>query len=127
MALPVAVPAHAQAAVTGATAPGFVPIEDIVVPVVVKSRLRGYLLVRGTLEFNTPEQAKSAEAWTPRVQDAWVRTLNGLAARGHFDDASIDVEMLKKHLLAAVGEAFGNGMSAHDVLVVRAIFQKVGG
>jgi hypothetical protein len=119
-------PAHAEEASADST-PGFVPIEDIVVPVVVKARLRGYVLVRATLEFETPDQAKSAEAWVPRVQDAWVRTLNGLAARGHFDDASIDVDMLKKHLFAAVSTAFGKGMSAHEVLIVRALFQKVSG
>ncbi|WP_207462096.1 hypothetical protein [Azospirillum sp. SYSU D00513] len=126
LAMPLAPPAHAEEAPAGAS-PGFVPIEDIVVPVVVKTRLRGYLLVRGTLEFGTPDQAKSAEAWVPRVQDAWVRTLNGLAARGHFDDAIIDVDMLKKHLFAAVASAFGNGTTAHDVLIVRALFQKVNG
>jgi hypothetical protein len=104
-------------------APGFLPVGDIVTPVTNQGRLAGYVVVRASLEFATPMIAKTAEPWLPKIVDAWVRTLYGLAQRGHFGQGSVDPDMLKKQLLqAAIGTL--KGSVPDDVLITQALFTR---
>jgi hypothetical protein len=104
-------------------APGFLPVGDIVTPVTNQGRLAGYVVVKASLEFATPMIAKAAEPWLPKIVDAWVRTMYGLAQRGHFGQGSVDPDMLKKQLLqAAIGTL--KGSVPDDVLITQALFTR---
>ena len=40
--------------------PGLLPVNDIVTPVISRGRLSGYVVVKASLEFETPTVAKSS-------------------------------------------------------------------
>lgn len=126
LALLTGLSAPAAAAGTAPTAegtPGFLPVSEVIVPIASHGRLSGYVVVKGTIEFATPDVAKSAEPWMPRVVDAWLRTVHGLSQRGHFDDSSVDPEMLKRQLLQATKGALKSDTPS-DILISQAIFTK---
>jgi hypothetical protein len=106
-----------------ADAPGYLAVGDIVTPVTSQGRLTGYVVIKASLEFATPVAAKSAEPWLPKIVDAWVRTMYGLAQRGHFGQGSVDPDMLKKQLLqSAIGTL--KVSAPHDVLITQALFSR---
>ncbi|MEK0085012.1 hypothetical protein [Benzoatithermus flavus] len=103
--------------------PGFLPVSDIVIPVVSRGRFAGYVMVKASLEFPTPDIAKSAQPWLPKIMDAWIRTMYGLAQRGHFENGTVDPELLKKQLLQAAIDTLKEGAPT-DVLITQALFTR---
>jgi hypothetical protein len=109
----------------GAHLPGFLPVSDIVTPVVSRGRFTGYVMVKASLAFQNPGIAKSAEPWLPKVVDAWIRTMYGLAQHGHFETGTVDPELLKKQLLQAAAGALKDS-PPEDVLITQALFSRAG-
>lgn len=107
----------------GAHLPGFLAVSDIVTPVVSRGRFAGYVMVKASLEFESQIQAKSAEPWLPKVVDAWIRAMYGLAQHGHFENGTVDPELLKKQLLQAAAETLKEAPPA-DVLITQALFTR---
>jgi hypothetical protein len=104
-------------------APGFLKVGELVVPVARKGRVYGYVMIDAAVEFADETVAKSAMPWTPRIQDSWVRDLNGMADRGHFDAARIDIDVVKKNLLASAIEVL-KSKEPRDVVLTKAIYQQ---
>jgi hypothetical protein len=107
----------------GGHLPGFLPVNDVVIPVVSRGRFAGYVMVKASLEFPNRSVAKSAEPWLPKVVDAWIRTMYGLAQHGHFENGMVDPEMLKKQLLQAAADMLKEG-APEDVLITQALFTR---
>jgi hypothetical protein len=108
----------------GAAVPSFLAIDQIVVPVASKGRVRGYVMIDAQVEFAKEEQAKAAGAWRPKIVDAWLRDAAGMADRGYSDDTRIDLAMVKQYFLASVTNIVGKSI-ATEVVLQRAVYQPV--
>jgi hypothetical protein len=122
------VPSHAAASEAPAEAvavPGYLQVTDIIVPVSRDGRLRGYVVIGGSIEFTSPDVAKSASPWLPKIVDVWIRDLSGMAERGQFDAAKINIDLVKKHLLVSVQDVFHDKEIPKEVMLQKVLYQSV--
>jgi hypothetical protein len=121
----VTMPVMANEAAPGdAGQPGFLPVDEIVVPVADRGHLAGYVMLRAAIQFDSEIEAKSIQVWMPKIVDAWLRTMHGLSQRGHFRNAVVDPNLLKLHLLQAIHGILPQD-DARDVLITTALFTRV--
>jgi hypothetical protein len=113
-----------EGAPSDAGRPGFLPVDEIVVPVAEGGHLAGYVMLRAAIQFDTEIEAKSVQGWMPKIVDAWLRTVHGLSQRGHFRNAVVDPNLLKLHLLQAIHGILPQD-DARDVLITTALFTRV--
>jgi hypothetical protein len=117
-------PAMAASAPAGPTEPNILPVDQIVLPVIEKGRLAGYIMLGAMIELESAGEAERARSRMPRIVDVWLRTMHGLSRRGSFDEAGLDPSLIKFHLLQATRSVLAES-HVRDVLITTALFTAV--
>jgi flagellar basal body-associated protein FliL len=102
--------------------PVFVAIEPLVVPVIRGSEVRLTLVYVVQLEVADADAATQARAQMPRLRDAYLRALAGIADRSGAD-VTPDIEWVKRSLAAASNRVLGEHV-VREVLVQRSFTRR---
>ena len=102
--------------------PSFVPVNKVVVTMASQGRVRAMLVVDGAIEMSA-DDAVRAKALTPKLVDAWLTTLTGMANRGNFAEGRLDLDLMRRQLAEASDKVLG--IHVGGVNLTQAILQPV--
>lgn len=99
--------------------PVFLAIDQISVPLPRKDRAPRYFFVSMNLQTTDEGKAK-LQALMPKLRDAYLRDLNGSPASRPEHPEELDIEILKKRILAVTHQIAGPD-SASEALITRSV------
>lgn len=96
----------------------FYKMDALTLPVVSKDGIVQIINISVTLEVVDPEEAKTVEKFAPRLKDAYIQDMYGALGSkvAMSKNGVIEVEVVKKRLLAVTEKILGN-KSVRDVLL----------
>ena len=94
----------------------FVEMEPLTVPFVRDGKFAHYVVLTVSLEVKSQDYATRCREQIPRIRDAFVSALHGLAERRTADQTMINIGRIKASLVASAQKVMGSGV-IQDVLV----------
>jgi flagellar basal body-associated protein FliL len=106
-----------------ASSPDYVPVGQIVVPLLAAGRTDAFILAQVTLEASGPDAADDLRRRMPHVRNAVLQSLFGLAGAGVFDGPSIEPGAVAQAIRLATNEQLGRE-GVRRVLIDRLLRQE---
>lgn len=100
--------------------PIFLDFENMAIPVIRNNRVEKHLQLRITLEMTSKKARDDVEDRVPVVRDAFIRDLADYYAFQTTDEATLNIDAIKKRLKRAADRAVGGG-KVRSVLIQAAL------
>ena len=87
----------------------YVELNPFMIPILREGRVTQHMSVILTVELDRPMPDDDVELLMPRLRDAIFRELHGVYAFRHVQDAGEDLPIVKRRLIGASEQVFGDG------------------